>query len=120
MTLSYQHLETRSNGDTEIRGKGLRVYTVLALYETGDSAEYIADQFDVSEAAIHEALAYALDHPEEMNGIREADEAVERELIEALPPTLQTVVARSVDDDRASREVMTHKTKRARLGSALS
>lgn len=73
MTLTFQHLWDGPNGDTAIVGSGLRVYTILGEYEMGRSAETIADQHDIPIAAVYEALAYAAEHPEEMEAIHRAE-----------------------------------------------
>src|SRR5438552_14928742 len=96
MTLAFRHLSTASDGDTEIAGKGLRVYTVLGLYEMGDSPEYIAQEYDVPVAAIHEALAYAADHSAEMEAIAQADLAAERQTLDAMPDHIRRLAEESI------------------------
>ena len=120
MTLAFQHLVTASNGDTKIAGKGLRVYTVLGLYETGDSAEYIADEYDVPLAAVFECLAYAADHPEEMEAIRRGDEEAEQQIVRGLPSQLREKVEESIRKDEEVRQEFIRRAKEARHGSAVS
>ena len=120
MTLTFKHLITASNGDTEIAGKGLRVYTVLGLYEMGESAEYVADEYDVPLAAVYEALAYAADHPKEMEAIRQADEATEQQIIAALPEHLRRMVEETKEHDKRLVEEAIRRAKEARLGALVS
>jgi uncharacterized protein (DUF433 family) len=89
MSLAYKHLAQMPNGDTEIVGRGLRVYTVLGLKEAGDTPEVIADAYSLPLGAVYEALAYAADHPEEMEAIRQAELAVQREMLLHLPAELR-------------------------------
>lgn len=120
MTFAFKHLITASNGDTEIAGKGLRVYTVLGLYETGDSAEYIADEYEVPVAAVFESLAYAADHPEEMEAIRQAEEAVEQQVIAGLPEHLRRMAQASKEHDERVLQEAIRRAKEARLGTPVS
>lgn len=117
MALAFKHLVTASKGDTEIAGKGLRVYTVLGLYETGDSPEYIAGDYDVPVAAVYECLAYAADHPDEMEAIRRADEAAERQIVGALPAHLREKAEESIRKDEEVRQEFIRRAKEARLGT---
>ncbi len=119
MTLAFRHLITAQNGDTEIDGTGLRVYTVLGLYETGDSPEYIADEYDVPLAAVYEALAHAADHPDEMEQIRKADEEAEERIISRLPEKLQQQARRTKQADEAQRLKAIKRAKEARLGASV-
>src|SRR6185436_8628504 len=96
MTLVFRHLITASDGDTEIAGKGLRVYTVLGLYETGDSPEYIAGEYDVPTAAVLEALAYAAYHSDEMEAIAKADLEAERQMLDAMPEHIRRLIEESI------------------------
>jgi uncharacterized protein (DUF433 family) len=120
MMLAFTHLFTASNGATEIAGTGLRVYTVLGLYETGDSPEYIAEEYDVPLAAVFECLAYASDHPDEMEAIRRGDEAAERQIIAGLPEHLREQVEASVLEDEKVRREFIRRAKQARLGTLVS
>lgn len=69
------------NGDTEVAGKGIRVYTLLCNHKSGDSIEELASDFDLPLGVVYEALAYAANHPEEMNEIRAIEAEIERELM---------------------------------------
>lgn len=120
MTLAFKHLITASNGATEIAGTGLCVYTVLGLYEMGESAEYIADEYGVPLAAVFECLAYAADHPEEMEAIHQADEAVERQMIAGLPEHLRQMVEATREHDERLVEEAIRRAKETRLGAPVS
>jgi uncharacterized protein (DUF433 family) len=74
MTLTFQYLAPKASGDMAIAGRGLRVYTILGEYEMGMSAESIAENAEIPLAAVYEALAYAAEHPEEMEAIARADD----------------------------------------------
>ena len=89
MDLAYKHLVKKPNGATEIDGRGIRVYTILGLTESGDSPEVIAKEYRLPLGAVYEALAYAADHPEEMEAIRERELAVERKILLAIPEELR-------------------------------
>ena len=89
MTLAYKHLVQKPNGATEIAGRGVRVYTILGLRDSGDTPEVIAEEYRLPLGAVYEALAYAADHPEEMENIREAELAVQRRILTAIPEELR-------------------------------
>ena len=88
MALAYKHLVKRPNGNVEIAGWGIRVYTILTCHELGEKAEEIADGYEIPLGAVYEALAYAANNPEEMEAIRQRDAAVTREILSRLPPEL--------------------------------
>lgn len=117
MTLLFQHLAKASNGDTEIVGTGIRVYTILGLYEFGDTAEVISDAYDLPIAAVYEALAYAFEHPEEMETIRRADEAAERQMLSQLPQGLRRRAKRAMQASEQVRQEAILKAKEARRGA---
>jgi len=100
MNLAYRHLVKVPNGATEIAGRGIRVYTMLCNHESGDSVEELASDFDLPLGAVYEALAYAADHPEEMNEIRIIEAEIERDLM-------------------AKGEKMIEEGRKRRLGTAL-
>jgi uncharacterized protein (DUF433 family) len=89
MAITYRHLVKMANGDTEIVGTGVRVYTVLGLRQSGDTPEEIADAYDLPLGAVYEALAYAADNPDEMDGIRQVEDAIERDWTMHLPQELR-------------------------------
>jgi uncharacterized protein (DUF433 family) len=50
-----------------VGGTSLAVRHVLRLYrDLGKSAEAIAEEYGLSNAQVHDALSYALDHPDEI------------------------------------------------------
>jgi len=120
MSFTFRHLITATDGDTEIAGKGLRVYTVLGLYETGDSAECIAEQYDVPVAAVHEALAYAAEHGDEMEAIRQEDEAADTRIVDQLPEQMREDARRIMREHEALRVDAIRRTREARRGAAVS
>ena len=89
MDLAYKHLVKKPNGAVEIDGRGIRAYTILGLTESGDTPEVIADAYDLPLGAVCEALAYAVDHPKEMDAIRERELAAERKALLAIPEELR-------------------------------
>jgi uncharacterized protein (DUF433 family) len=119
MTMSYKHLATGHNSHTVIAGTGLRVYTIFGLYEMGDSAERIADGYNVPIAAVFEALAYAADRPDEMDAIRQADEAVDERLLNELPEHLRQVARRNKEADDRDYQEAVRKAKEGRLGTLI-
>src|SRR5215216_2588884 len=111
MTLVFKHLATAANGATEIEGTGLRVYTILGLYEMGDSAECIAENYEVPTAAVYEALAYAADHPEEIEAIARADHEAEQHTLGHLPEHLRQIAERGIAvGEEARREAIQQAT----------
>ena|SRR5579862_2847047 len=87
MTLTFQYLAPDQHGDMAIAGRRLRVYTILGEYEMGMSAETIADEYDIPVAAVYEALAYAAEHPDEMEAITRADDEADQRMTARLPST---------------------------------
>jgi uncharacterized protein (DUF433 family) len=89
MAIAFRHLVRKPDGDTEIEGSGVRVYTVLGLRQAGDTPEEIADAYRLPLGAVYEALAYAADNPEEMEAIRQAEADIERDWLSRLPEELR-------------------------------
>jgi len=89
MTLAYRHLIQKPDGTTEIEGQGVRVHTVLGLKEAGQGPEEIAEDYDLPLGAVYEALAYAADHAEEMEAIRQAELVIQREVLTRIPEELR-------------------------------
>jgi len=77
------------DGTTEIAHRGVPVYTILSLQEAGDAPDAIADAYNLPLGAVYEALAYAADHPEEMEAIRQAELAIQREILTRIPEELR-------------------------------
>jgi uncharacterized protein (DUF433 family) len=118
-TPALRHLITASDGDTEIAGTGLRVYTVLGLYEMSDSPEYIAEEYDVPIAAVHEALAYAADHPDEMEAISRAALEAERRMLDAMPEHIRRLTKESILEGEEARQEAIRRARAARRGAPL-
>lgn len=69
------------DGDPRIEGRRISVLQVADMVVSGDhTPEYVADQLDLSLAAVHEALAYYYRHPDEMDELRAKDEALKADL----------------------------------------
>jgi uncharacterized protein (DUF433 family) len=59
-------------GEPIVAGSSLAVRHVLRLYrDLGKSVEVIAGEYGLSDAQVHDALSYALDHPEEIDQYEE-------------------------------------------------
>lgn len=68
-------------GEPRLEGHRISVIQIADMVIKGDhSPEYVADQFDVTLADIHTALAYYYDNPDEMDEIRERHRELEAEL----------------------------------------
>ena len=89
IAITFRHLVKTANGDTEIANRGVRVYTILGLRESGDAPEDIADAYRLPLGAVYEALAYAANYPEEMRSIREEEEAIEYQTLLGIPEQLR-------------------------------
>ena len=85
MTLPFQYLAPDQHGDIAIAGRRIRVYTISGEYEMGMSAESIAENAEIPLAAVYEALAYAAEHPDEMEAITRADDEAYIAWMNALP-----------------------------------
>lgn len=70
------------DGEPRLEGHRISVLQVAQPVLDGHDPAVVADQFDVSLSAVHEALAYYYAHPEEMERIRATDEDIEAELRE--------------------------------------
>jgi uncharacterized protein (DUF433 family) len=93
MAIAFRHLVKVANGDTEVGRTGIRVYTIQGLPESGDTPEEIAEAYNLPLGAVYEALAYAADNPDEMEGIAQADDAIRREILLRLPEELRRGIA---------------------------
>ncbi|MEA2642599.1 MAG: hypothetical protein QOF51_3993 [Chloroflexota bacterium] len=89
MAIAFQYLVKMPNGDTEIANRGIRVWTIRDCRASGDTPEAIASGYELPIAAVYEALAYAAEHPDEMDAIDQANAAVTRELLSRLPEELR-------------------------------
>ncbi len=74
--ISVEHIALRENGAPYIAGKGVKVANIATLaIMHGWSIEKIADEFDLTPAQIHAALAYYYDHQDEIDSaVRAGDE----------------------------------------------
>ena len=78
--LDYRNVETdsaRCGGQPVVAGTRIRVATILACYRQGMGVEEIVQQYDgLRPADVHDALAYAYDHLDEIEaGLAADDEA---------------------------------------------
>lgn len=78
--LDYRNIETdsaRCGGQPVVAGTRIRVATILACYRQGMRVEEIVQQYPgLRPADVHDALAYAYDHLEEIEaGLAADDEA---------------------------------------------
>ena len=67
-------------GEPRLDGHRVSVLQVADPVLAGHGPEHVADQFGISLAEVHEALAYYYNHPDEMAGIRAADDELESAL----------------------------------------
>lgn len=78
-------------GEPRLEGRRVSVLQVAELVLThGRSAEYVADQLELSLAEVHTALAYYYDNVEEMNELREHHRELEAELEDVATPPPET------------------------------
>ena len=75
-------------GEPRLAGHRISVLQVAEMVLEGDrEPEYVADQLDISLAAVHSALAYYYDNQTEMANIRDRTEELDTEIAErALSP----------------------------------
>ena len=80
----------RCGGQAVVVGTRIRVSIILACYRRGMTIEEIVDQYPhLRPADVHDALAYAYDHPDEIEADLSADdEATAQKLWPGGPPTL--------------------------------
>lgn len=76
--LDYHNIEKdpdRCGGRATITGTRIRVCTILTCYREGMTVEEIVQQYPyLRPADIHDALAYAYDHPDEIKADLAADD----------------------------------------------
>ena len=76
----------RCGGRAVVAGTRLRVSVILTNYRQGMTVEEIVQQYpQLRPADVHDALAYAYDHPEEMEADIAADDEVAAQKL--WPPT---------------------------------
>lgn len=96
MVIAFQYIVREPDRDTHISGRRIRVYTILCLRETGETPERIAEGYRLPLAAIYEALAYAAEHPDEMDTIRKVDDDMTREWLSTVPEHLRRDIPEEV------------------------
>ena len=76
--LDYRNIETdpaRCGGQPVVGGTRIRVATILGCYRQGMSVEEIVQQYpQLKPADVHDALAYAYDHLDEIEAALAADD----------------------------------------------
>ncbi len=76
--LDYRNIEkdpARCGGQPAVAGTRIRVATVLTCYRQGMRVEEIVEQYpSLKPADVHDALAYAYDHLEEIDADLAADD----------------------------------------------
>ena len=76
--LDYRNVETdvtRCGGQPVVSGTRIRVATILACYRQGMGVEEIVQQYPgLRPADVHDALAYAYDHLDEIEAALAADD----------------------------------------------
>ena len=76
--LDYRNIEKdpgRCGGRATVAGTRIRVYTILVCYRQGMTVEEIVQQYPhLRPSDVHDALAYAYDHAEEMEADLAADD----------------------------------------------
>jgi hypothetical protein len=99
MAIIFQHLVKAANRDTVVDGTSL-VYTIQGLSDLGETLGYIAERPDLPLAVVYEALAYAAEHPDEMESIRKADDAAALQALSELPEPLRQETRRARQADK--------------------
>ena len=70
-------------GEPRLAGHRISVLQVADMVlDAGNDPEHVADQLDISLAAVHAALSYFYDHPDEIAAVRDRHEELEAELAE--------------------------------------
>ena len=76
--LDYRNIEkdaSRCGGQPVVAGTRIRVATILGCYRQGMSVEEIVQQYaPLKPADVHDALAYAYDHIDEIEAALAADQ----------------------------------------------
>jgi hypothetical protein len=68
---------------------------------------------------VYEALAYAAEHPEEMEAIRQADEAAEQRMLARMPKHLRRMAEEGIQDGEQARQRAIRDAKEARRGAPI-
>jgi uncharacterized protein (DUF433 family) len=77
MTLAFKYLAPGEHGDIEIVRTGVGVHNIFFQHELGETPGQLVEGFRVPLAAVYEALAYAAEHPSELEAIRQANAKIE-------------------------------------------
>ena len=117
MAIAFQHLVKKTDGVTEIAATGIRVCTLASLYDVGETPEQIAENYSLPIAAVLEALAYAADHPDEIDATNRADMAAEQSVIDQMPEALRENARRVAEADEREYQELVRKAKEARRGT---
>ncbi|MBM4093860.1 MAG: DUF433 domain-containing protein [Planctomycetes bacterium] len=76
--LDYRNVEQdprRCGGQPVVGGTRIRVATILGCHRQGMSVEEVVQQYpSLKPADVHDALAYAYDHPDEIEADMAADD----------------------------------------------
>lgn len=116
MTLTFRYLAKKAGSDDmAIAGTSVRVYTLQCAYEMGESAEYIAENRDLPLPAVFEALAYAYEHPDEMDEIRRRDEEAQQYSLSLLPENLRRTSEKTIQADEQEYREAVREAQRRRL-----
>lgn len=81
MALAFKYLAAGEHGEIEIGKTGVGVHNIFFQHELGETPEQLVEGFGIPLAAIYEALAYAEEHPEEMESIRQADAEIGEQVL---------------------------------------
>jgi uncharacterized protein (DUF433 family) len=93
--VSINHIEL-IDGVPVIRGTHFKVENVVAMYVTGESSvEWIAENFNLTHAQIHAALAYYYDNQELINRLLRENEALAREVGSSIEDVIARIRARN-------------------------
>ena len=114
--MAFKHLAKRPDGRTHIAGRRLTPYDMLCQHELGDTPETLSEEYDLTLAEVYEALAYAFDHPDEMDRIREDNKTAHQRVIDQLPEHLREIARQTAAADELAYQETARKTKEARHG----
>jgi hypothetical protein len=90
----------------------------LCQYELGETPETLSEGYDLSPAEVYEALAYAFDHPDEMDGIREDNKAAGERVIDQLPEHFREIARQTAAADELAYQETARRTREARRGTS--
>ena len=116
MAIAFKHLAKRPDGRTHIAGRRLTPYDMLCQYELGGTPETLSEGYDLSLAEVYEALAYAFDHPDQMERIREDNKAADERIIDQLPEHLREIARQTAAADELAYQETARNAREARRG----